>query len=901
MRYHHHLDLLRSLVCIVLGLAATASAAAEPAAKVEQIIVVFKTHFDIGYTDLAKNVVERYRTTMIDQALEVCDRNRNLPAQQQFAWTLPGWPMSQIMADWPGQTAERNARIEQALQEGRFVVHGLPFTTHTELLEPEDLVRGLGFASAVSRAVSIALPRDAKMTDVPCHSWFLPTLLKHAGIEFLHLGCNAASRSPQVPLLFWWEGPDGSRVLTMYAAEGYGTELAPPENWPYRTWLALRHTGDNQGPPKPEDVSTLLGQAQTQFPDVKVRIGRLSDFADAMQAEASSIPVVRGDMPDSWIHGPMSNPQGASLARTIRPALGAAESLNTLLQLWGVRVDDAAPTLAAAYEKSLLYGEHTWGGALSWVSSYDRPLAMSYGDQWTQQRAAGKFDRLEASWAEHTAYIESARDLVEPLLAHQMQTLARAVSLDGPRIVVFNPLPWQRDGLALVPWKDAPPPALRAVDDAPSLPVSVDHGMLQFVARNVPAMGYRTYIAATSAETSAGLVCDSQRHMLDGCGLTVALDPARGVIRQLIDKHTGRNWVEDEAPQAFGQYFYERFDHDQVAAYVKAYVKIDTPWAINELGKPDLPPAAEVPYQSIAPANFDVRYEQSATAISAVMESKPSEQLKHGVTTRVTVYRDLPCVDLAVTLHDKPADSWPEAGWICLPISAASPQFRLGRLGSIVDPAHDLVPGSNHNLLGLNTGLAVIDQSGAGLAMCALDSPLVSLDQPGCWKYDPVFVPQRSRIYVNLFNNQWTTNFRLWNEGSWTSRIRLWSTGEQDVNLAMTVGALEARYPLQAAAADGSAGSLPAAQEGISVSPKGVLVTAFGTNPDGPGTVLRLWELAGQHGPCTLRLPSALVARGMQPVNLRGEATGDAAAPAAHEQTLTLKPYAPISLLIAPK
>ena len=167
-------------------------------------------------------------------------------------------------------------------------------------------------------------------------------------------------------------------------------------------------------------------------------------------------------------------------------------------------------------------------------------------------------------------------------------------------------------------------------------------------------------------------------------------------------------------------------------------------------------------------------------AVTAVMESVPGDQLRHSVTTRVTLYRDLPCVDLEVTLHDKPADSWPEAGWICLPVRATSPQFRLGRLGSIVDPAHDLVPGSNHNLLGLNTGLAVVDQSGEGLGICAMDSPLVSLDQPGCWKYDPVFVPQRSHVYINLFNNQWTTNFRLWNEGTWTSRVRLWSAAKRE-------------------------------------------------------------------------------------------------------------------------
>ncbi|MHB8866440.1 MAG: glycoside hydrolase family 38 N-terminal domain-containing protein [Pirellulaceae bacterium] len=896
-----------TLACLLLLLAMADTPrglhAAEGTVPLEQVILVFKTHFDIGYTDMAKNVVERYRTTMMDQALEVCDRNRDLPPELQFAWTLPGWPMSQIMADWAGQTAERRDRIEQALKEGRFVVHGLPFTTHTELLEPEDLVRGLGFSSHVSRSVSIALPRDAKMTDVPCHSWIMPTLLRHAGIEFLHLGCNAASRSPQVPLLFWWEGPDGSRLLTMYAAEGYGTGLAPPANWPYRTWLALIHTGDNHGPPKPEEVTTLLAEAKVKLPGVKVRIGRLSDFADAIVAENPELPTVRGDMPDSWIHGPLCNPQGAQLARNVRPRLGATESLNTLLRLWGVAVDDVAPTIAAAYEKSLLYGEHTWGGALAWVSRYDQPHAMSYGDVWRQQRAAGKFDRLEASWAEHTAYIEAARDLVEPALEQQLQTLARAVQVEGDRLVVFNPLPWQRDGLVTLAWKGAKPLALRAVDGDAILPLSAGNDVLQFVARDLPGLGYRTYVATDAPPPVRELTCDAQRHTLSGPHFVVEIDPARGVIRSLTDARTGHEWVDSTAAPAFGQFLYERFDRDQVAAYVKAYVKIDAAWALNELGKPDLPPAAEVPYQALTPKNAQVRYEQSDIAVTAVIESVPGDQLPQALTTRITLYRDLPCVDLALTLHDKPADSWPEAGWICLPVRSTSPQFRLGRLGSIVDPLQDLVPGSNHNLYGLNTGLAIIDGGGDGLGICALDSPLVSLDQPGCWKYDPRFMPQRSHVYVNLFNNQWTTNFRFWNEGSWTSRIRLWVLEAGNPDQSMAVTALEARYPLLACAMTGAAGALPAAQEGVTVSSKGTLVTAFGDNVDGPGIVLRLWELAGQSGACTVRMPGSAVPQSVRSVDLRGQAVGESEvpAPADREQAITLRPFAPVTLLFEPQ
>ena len=116
--------LLGSMLLSVMALPAAASA------EVREVIVTFKTHFDIGYTDLPSAVVHRYRTTMIDQALDVVDRSRTLPPEQRFVWTVPGWPMSKIAEDWPRQTASRKARVLQAMKDGRFVVHGLPFTTH---------------------------------------------------------------------------------------------------------------------------------------------------------------------------------------------------------------------------------------------------------------------------------------------------------------------------------------------------------------------------------------------------------------------------------------------------------------------------------------------------------------------------------------------------------------------------------------------------------------------------------------------------------------------------------------------------------------------------------------------------------------------------------------------------
>ena len=100
----------------------------------------------------------------------------------------------------PGRDGLRDTpeRVEKALRDGRFVVHGLPFTTHTELLEAEDLVRSLGYSARLTRRLGLEMPRDGKMTDVPEHTWMMATMLKHAGIDFMMIGCNGASAALKV-------------------------------------------------------------------------------------------------------------------------------------------------------------------------------------------------------------------------------------------------------------------------------------------------------------------------------------------------------------------------------------------------------------------------------------------------------------------------------------------------------------------------------------------------------------------------------------------------------------------------------------------------------------------------------------------------------------------------------
>ena len=48
---------------------------------------------------------------------------------------------------------------------------------------------------------------------------------------------------------------------------------------------------------------------------------------------------------------------------------------------------------------------------------------------------------------------------------------------------------------------------------------------------------------------------------------------------------------------------------------------------------------------------------------------------------------------------------------------------------------------------------------------------------------------------------------------------------------------------------------MPVAREGISLSRKGILVTAFKPLRDHQGSILRLWEEAGTGGTCQVVLP----------------------------------------------
>lgn len=875
--------LLASVIALTLCApiqGAEPGAPAKPAkpAKVTDVFVVIKSHFDLGFTDQAENVFHRYRVEMMDKALGVIDRNRAQPEDKRFVWTVPGWPLAAQMLG-PRQDPARKVRVESAVRDGFLTVHALAGTTHTEALDAENLVRSLGFSSAIARQYGHPLSIAAKMTDVPSHSWIMPTLLAHAGVRFLHLGCNPASQYPRVPPMFWWEGGDGSRVLCVYTID-YGSGLTPPSNWPSTHYLAMIMAGDNAGPPDPAEVDQWRTQLARSMPGVRVHFGTLDDFAAAVLKEQPALPVVRGDMPDTWIHGLLANPAATKTARNTQALEPALDALDTHLRLWGLNPPPLAERLAKAYEQSFLYGEHTWGmnaeygpRALhgqawrDWLAAMEQEPVPADGD-YTKVARGGKRKWLQ-SYQDHRDYAYQARNIVETEIRSRLALLAADVTAAPGSAIVYNPLPWTRSGM-------------------------VEFQGRRILAENVPPCGYRTIPVRPDRSESSD---PSARTTLDTPHFTATFDLVRGGIASLVDKATGRELADPSSPHALGQFLHERFSTDEVfPRFFNKYSRMQGGWALNDIGKPGMADAKQIPYQASTPGAWKLSTTRTDAADHVTLVSADPKGLAKGYVMTFTFPRHEPSVEVKWRVEDKTADKHPEGGWLCFPFAVEKPRFTVGRLGAPIDPATDIVAGTNRHLMAVASGVALAGANGDGVALCPIDSPLVSLDQPGLWHWTMDFVPARPAVFVNLYNNMWNTNFPLWQDGSWSVRVRFWPTAKETATVAdLAVRSWEARVPLLAAAATGG-DRLPETQSGLTLSRKGVLLTAFGANPDGKDTLLRVWEQAGVTADLTVTLPGDFASA--IPVDLRGSRIGEPLTITNRQLKFPLKAYTPASFVL---
>lgn len=319
--------------------------------------LIFKTHLDIGFTDLAARVRAQYRCQFIPQAMATAEHfHAENPDNPAFIWTTGAWLIWDYLESG---TPEEVRRLEAAIDRGLIAWHALPFTTHTELMSPALFRAGLSYA----RELDARFGRQttaAKMTDVPGHTLGMVPLLAEAGVRFLHLGVNTASPVPDVPPVFRWRAPDGSEVIVMYQAS-YGATDFPEDSG---VGLAFAHTNDNMGPQTVPQVADVWRNLSHALPRAEIRASTLDVFGAALWDRREMFPVITREIGDSWIHGAASDPVKLSRFRALQ-------------RLYDGFADDLTPERLGFGRDLALVAEHTWGvdikSYLRDTSAWDRP------------------------------------------------------------------------------------------------------------------------------------------------------------------------------------------------------------------------------------------------------------------------------------------------------------------------------------------------------------------------------------------------------------------------------------------------------------------------------------------------------------------------------------------------
>ncbi len=85
---------------------------------------------------------------------------------------------------------------------------------------------------------------------------------------------------------------------------------------------------------------------------------------------------------------------------------------------------------------------------------------------------------MEDSWKDHANYINSVQKLVTGPYQDAVASLADNIKIDGNRMVVYNPLPWKRDGEINLDTRlifGDGFVSLKPVDGGSALPVSLEY------------------------------------------------------------------------------------------------------------------------------------------------------------------------------------------------------------------------------------------------------------------------------------------------------------------------------------------------------------------------------------------------------------------------------------------
>ena len=377
-------------------------------AEAQNVHVVFMNHLDVGYASFIGNIINEYFQTYFPRAIRLA---AEAELGSGFIYTTHSWlvslyvncPVNLVLNDIEIKcpSPEQVSNFTESVKKGHIVWHAGPMNMQVELMNEAVLQTGLYFSRQLGETFSYT-STVLSQRDVPgMTAAAIPTFVNW-GIKAVSVGVNPASAPPAVPKIFNWN----NQIIGIWHPGGYpnppGKSLVDPGGIAYKDCAVAPDTGnalcfgfrtDNTGPPTSlEELDNVYQILREEFPGAKVFASTLDEFVS--QVDRSALPVVNGEIGDTWIQGIAADPRKTAEYRAY------AKSLLHYVSQPGNSLKDPVVYNMSTYLIKL--PEHTWG--LSGVSDSEHWS----NDQFEKVRQGASFIANENSWREQRAFLDLA-------------------------------------------------------------------------------------------------------------------------------------------------------------------------------------------------------------------------------------------------------------------------------------------------------------------------------------------------------------------------------------------------------------------------------------------------------------------------------------------------------------
>lgn len=499
---------------------------------------------------------------------------RTFTTALQLMNEYPGYVFTQSAAAYNAWIAEKysavNDQIKKRIAEGRWeVVGGMWVEPDLNMPEGEAQARSILLGKRFFQKQYGVDVRVGWNPDSFGYNWQTPQIYKKSGIDYFVTQKMIWNDTNKLPFkLFWWESPDGSKVLSYFPHDYANDNINPvrlAEDFvvarkaaPGLTeMLDLYGVGDHGGGPTRVvlDEGTRWQSADKIIPAVK--------FGTALSYFTSVSAKIAKDSPtwdyDSIAKGYTAPPQ---------PVPGQISIPTWKSELYfeyhrGVMTTQASHKAGMRNSEEQVLNAEKYA-SFAWLSGDAYP-AERLTDVWKKVTFNG-FHDLAAGSGVGVIYKDSQRDFEQirqstaEISAQALATIGRHAdtgSSDGVPVLIFNPLAWERSALVNV---DVQIPAATESasvvgPDGAQLPaetLSVEkatntcHLLVQ--ANHLPSLGYRVlYVVPGKAHFENSLKASGLT--MENAFLRVTVDKTTGCITSLFDKKSN---YESLAPGACG-------------------------------------------------------------------------------------------------------------------------------------------------------------------------------------------------------------------------------------------------------------------------------------------------------------------------------------------------------------